>query len=158
MQSRSGTAEQSMGAHSIPDELWAAAIKAKSLGAIASEDDSIGMFHYISCSGPDYANSVSVKPTSGDSSVNATFNPTSPGCYGYNVFAPVTISVTGQFNGIYQDSQTGIDKSTSNGTSFKSNFTSDFFTETFTGTIGFASGPFSGNANTSRRNERTQVK
>jgi hypothetical protein len=125
---------------------------------VSNEDDSTGTFNYISCSGPAYANIVSVKPTSGDSSVNATLNPASPSCISNGVFAPVTVSITGQFNGIFQQSQTGTATNTSNGMSFKSNFTSDFFTETFTGTVGFASGPFSGNVTTSRSNERTRVK
>ena len=122
-------------------------------------DFSTGAFKSISCSGPAYANSVSVKPTSGDSSVNATLDPADlSSCSSYNVFAPVTISLTGQFDGISQVSQIGNDKSTYNGTSFKSNFTLDSFSETFTGTLGFASGPISGTAHASRFNERTRVK
>jgi hypothetical protein len=124
---------------------------------ITSIDYAAGTFSFISCSGPAYA-SVSVDANNGDSSVNATLDPASPSCPNkFNVFAPVTISVTGQFNGMDQDSQTGTDKSTSNGTSFKSNIKMDAFSETFTGTVGVASGPFSGNASTTRRNDRTRV-
>jgi hypothetical protein len=125
---------------------------------ISSEDNSTGRFHSISCSGPAYANILSVNKVSGDVSVNATLNPASPGCFSSTDFAPVTVSISGQFNGILQTSQTGIATNTSDGMSFKSNVSTDFFTETFTGTVGFASGPFSGNATTTRSNQRTRVK
>jgi hypothetical protein len=126
--------------------------------SVISQDSSAGTYSYIQCSGQDYANIVSVNSTSGDTIVNATLNPASPSCSSYSVSSPITISLTGQFDGVYQESRIGANTTTSDGTSFKSNFSYDSFSETFTGTIGHASGPFSGNSNTTRFNNRTRVK
>jgi hypothetical protein len=132
---------------------------------VSSNDFGTGTFDFISCSGPAYANIVSVNKNNGDSSLNVTLDPLAPGCFATpSVTAPVTIAITGLFNGLHQTSNNGGTSTTTifNGTSlvsFKGTLSGDFFSETFMGVIGsIASGPFDGNASTSRNNNLTQVK
>jgi hypothetical protein len=131
---------------------------------VTNQDFSNGTFDFISCSGPAYGNIVSVAKSNGDTSVNVTLDPLAPGCFATpSVTAPVTIAITGRFNGLFQTSSNGTGKTTFfNGTSFTSimgNLSTDTFSETFTGTLGsIASGPFDGNASTSRNYNLIRVK
>ena len=116
-------------------------------------------YGYIGCSGPAYADAVSVAVNSNSSSVNAMLDPASPDCYSYNVPEPITVTADGQFDGNYASSSNGNRKETSYGTSYKSNYKDDYWTQTFSDADnGFYSGTFTGSASTSQNNNRTKVK
>lgn len=116
------------------------------------------VYSYIFCSGPAYANAVSVNPGNGNSSVNVTLDPASPSCYSYNVAAPVTISVAGRADGTSDYHSAGTYKQTHLGVTWKGNYQYDQYQSAFNGTNGFGSGPFSGYSYTQRNSQRTQVK
>lgn len=129
-------------------------------GSVWSESDDYNTYtySYISCSGPAYANAVSVK-TNGSSTVNATLDPASPDCYSYNVFAPITVTADGQADGNYANSNNGNGKYTYGRTTYKYNNKSDEWSQTFSDADnGFYSGTFTGYASISQNNNRTQVK
>ena len=114
---------------------------------------------YISCSGPAYAKVLSLIQGNGKSSINATLDPTSPDCYSFYVYAPVTMDLAGQFDGNYRNSENGTGKQTyGGGVNYNYNFQNDDFSETFTGTNGFYSGTFTGYAYTQHYTNRQQVK
>lgn len=115
-------------------------------------------YYDIWCEGPTNADVISLNQGNGDSSVNATLDPSSANCSNYNVYTPVTLNVTGQYDGNYRYSNNGTSKEIDYGTNRKYNFQSDFFQETFAGTNGFYTGTFSGGASTEHRTQLTKVK
>lgn len=122
-----------------------------------SYDDNTYTYSFISCSGPAYANAVSVKGN-GRSAVNATLDPNSPDCYSYNLFAPITVTADGQFDGNYASSNNGNGKSTYGGATYKYNTKSDSWSQTFTADNGFYSGTYTGDASIYQNNERQRLK
>ena len=121
-------------------------------------DSNTSSDYSIRCSGPAYANVVSVNKINGDSSINATLDPSSGDCSNYNVSAPVTLNVAGKYDGNDRYSTNGTGKGTYYGANYKYNSQYDSFGETFTGTNGFYTGTFTGGAGTERRTERQKVK
>jgi hypothetical protein len=120
-------------------------------------DYNTGNYSFIECSGPAYANAVSVER--GSSAIYATLDPASPDCYSYNVLASITITANGQFDGNYSNSNKGNGKQTYLGTNYKFNFKSDGWSQTFSDADnGFYSGTFTGEVNISRNNARLKVK
>lgn len=115
-------------------------------------------YYDIRCSGPAYANVVSVNRGNGNSSINATLDPSSDDCSNYNVSAPVTLNVAGKYDGNYRYSYNGTGKETYYGVNYKYNSQNDYFGETFIGTNGFYTGTFTGNAFIEHRTERQKVK
>lgn len=118
------------------------------------------VYQYLSCYGPAYGKVVSVNQGNGNSSINATLDPTSPDCYSYNVDVSqrYVVKLTGKYNGDYRNSQNGTGKQTYSGENYKYNSQYDGFDETFTGTNGFYSGTFTGSAETQHYTNRTRVK
>ena len=82
-------------------------------------DYTTATYSYITCSGTAYATVVSVHQGNGNSSINATLDPASPDCYSYNVSSPLTVNLSGQYNGNYSSHNNGSGKSTYLGTSYK---------------------------------------
>ncbi|MGZ8194565.1 MAG: hypothetical protein ACXWTH_02960 [Methylosarcina sp.] len=112
---------------------------------------------FISCAGPAFANAVSVNKNSGDTSINATLDPSdTTNCSSYNVFASVTVDLAGQNDG-WKISNQGTGKSTDNGTNYKYNFQAEDFSESFTGTNGFYTGTFGGTASSIHHTSLTKV-
>jgi phage gp45-like len=114
-------------------------------------------YSHISCSGPAYANAVSVK-VNGSSTVNATLDPASPDCESLNVFAKITVTADGQFDGNYAYSGNGNVKETFVGSTNKYNNKSDNWSQTFSADNGFYSGTFTGYADMQQINNRQKVK
>jgi hypothetical protein len=122
--------------------------------------DSFGSFYqYISCSGPEYANVVSMNQSLGTATVNGTLDPASPNCYSVNYNGgPLTVHISGQPDGSERNSQSGTGTLLIGGTTNKYSFQSDDFTATFTGTSGLYEGTFSGRTLAARSTNRTQEK
>jgi hypothetical protein len=106
-------------------------------------------FHqfFISCSGSEFADSISVVSGNGNATVTATLDLSNPRCFG-NVLGPITLTVSGQANGTPSFSQVGIGTSQSGG---------NFFSVTFYGSVGSVVGPFDGGSQTIRRTNRQRV-
>jgi hypothetical protein len=116
-------------------------------------------YQYISCSGPEFANVVSMNQGTGTVTVNAVIDPSSPRCYVYAFSGgPLALKVSGQPDGSYRNSQSGTGTETMSGVTSKYNFQSDEFGEAFTGTSGLYTGTFTGRALTARSTNRTQVR
>lgn len=128
--------------------------------AIDTYSSDYSEYSLIACSGPAYANIVSVNQANGNTSVKATLNPSDPSCYTYNWKAG---TVTVNLSGIYTDggnrsSNTGQSAGYYNGRTYKYNYRTDSFDETFTGSITGFTTPFIGSASTSRTSNFEQVK
>lgn len=113
---------------------------------------------FISCSGPAFANAVSVNKTKGTSSVYATLNPLDTSCVSVNVSASITVDLTGQYDGYAKFSNHGNGNSIIDGVNYKYNFQGDTFTVISTGTTGLYTGTLPGQAETYRYTELTKVK
>ena len=111
----------------------------------------------VTCQGPAFANTVKVNKTTGVSSVNVLLDPAAPGCTGFNS-AAVTIAITGVPIGNYHKSETGTSTIRYGGGAVdKTSFQSESFDENFSGSIGYYAGAFTGNAQTSKVNNRMRV-
>jgi hypothetical protein len=121
-------------------------------------DLSTFQFQYIYCYGPNYATSTSVNPGSGKAVISATLDPSAPDCFNFNVGAPVAVNLSGQANGSYSNSQSGVSVQQFSGVKYQSNFKANYYSETFNGTIGAVSGPFDGSVSTYRSTNLQQVK
>ena len=131
---------------------------AQGSGSAYAYNSATSTYRWISCSGPAYANAVSVSHASGNASANITLDPASPSCSSNNVAGPITISVTGRSNGASDYHSNGTYKQTYNGVNYKGNYQYDEYSSDFNGTGGFASGPFTGSSYAQRNTQRTQVK
>lgn len=133
-------------------------------GRVFSEmyDSNTENYSLIDCYGPAYANSVTLNKTNGNSNINATLDPSDSNCYSENVNAPVTINLTGQYDGYHYLQGNGTNKEMLNDSGqqliSKYNFKEDTFSETFTGTTGFYTGTLTGEATVGRNNDRKQLK
>lgn len=131
-------------------------------GAISVErfgfDPSTGTFgsSFIICSGPAYANAVTVNRSTGASSVNAVLDPAAPGCFGFNT-TTLVVAISGQATGGFSRSDTGTTTLRFVGSTEKATFQSDSFDESFSGSIGYYTGAFAGNAEAARITNRTRV-
>jgi len=123
------------------------------------QDLNNGQFVFISCSGPAFANSVSVNQSNGNASVSATLDPSAPGCSSFNVFfGTVTLNLTGQADGNFHLGQDGTFIQEFGGQSVKGKFTSDQFGETFNGAVGSVSGTFSGSVSAAKNSSQQRVR
>lgn len=113
-------------------------------------------FSFITCSGPTFANTVTVNKTSGASSVNAVLDPAAPGCFGFNT-TTLVVAITGTSNGTFSRSDTGTTILRFVGFTEKASFQSDGFDENFSGSIGYYTGAFTGNAESAKITNRTRV-
>lgn len=118
-----------------------------------------GGFTFISCTGPEFANAVTMNQSTGAVSVNAPIDPSSPNCFAFNYTGgPLTLRFAGLPDGSERVSENG------NGTQqlfseiFKFNFQSDSFSETFSGSTGLYTGVFTGRATFGRSTNRSKVK
>jgi len=112
-------------------------------------------FIHIRCEGPAYANAVSVM-SNGSSTVNVTLDPAD--CESSNVFAPITVTANGQFDGNYSSSNKEIKKETYGGATYMSNYKTDTWSQTFSVDNGFYSGTCTGNASIFQNIDRKRVK
>ncbi len=121
-------------------------------------DYNTGNYSFIYCSGSAYVNAVSVK-SNDSSTINATLDPASPDCDSYNVFAPITVAVNGQYDGNYSSSNHGNGKATYLGTNSKYNFKNSYWSQTFSdANNGFYSGTYTGEAYIGQNIDRQKVK
>jgi hypothetical protein len=115
-------------------------------------------FQFVTCTGPEFANVVSMNQSTGSVTVNGTLDLANPNCYAVNYSgAALTLQLSGQPDGSYRNSQGGTGTETINGTVAKYNFQSDEFGEVFTGSTGMYTGTFTGRGYTGRSINRTQV-
>jgi hypothetical protein len=129
-------------------------------GYVYSEryDTNNGTNSYINCSGPAYANAVSVSG-GGRSTVDATLDPANTNdCYSWNVPEKIMITVDGQADGNYANSNNGNGKTTAGGITHKYNSKYDEWSETFSAHNGFYQGTFAGGASINQYNNRTKEK
>ena len=106
-----------------------------------SFSDYFGDFHWqISCTGPAYANVVSVNKTTGETSIKAVLDATnSADCTPDGAPSSVSVAIVGKFDGNYRATDLGAGKSTESGVNYAYATRCDTFGETFSGTIGFPS-------------------
>ena len=116
-----------------------------------------GILTFLYCEGPEYANIISVNPGNGATTVNATLDPSAPGCTG-NYGATLHLSVTGTPDGSYSSTESGDGKSEVPGSTHRYRFYGAAFGETFTGTNGFIVGVMPGTALSNRNTDITKVK
>ena len=127
-------------------------------GFVYVESFGLGI-QYVTCTGPEFANVVSMNQGTGAVAVNGTLDLANAHCYAVNYTGgPLTLKVSGQPDGSYRDSRSGVETEQTLGTTFKFNFQSDEFGETFVGSTGLYTGTFTGRALTARSTNRTQVK
>lgn len=92
----------------------------------------------IACTGPAYANAVSVDKNSGAVAIKSSLDPTSPDCFtfGESLSDVIEVNLVGKFDGNARRSESGAAKVTVYGVNYKMNFQCDFFfTEIFSGTV-----------------------
>jgi hypothetical protein len=97
----------------------------------------------VTCSGPSFAQALSINPGNGNLTLNAVIDPASPECSSWGApFEPMVLDITGRFDGVYHNSQHGTGTSISNdpysGTRERSSYSSqsDMFSEAISGTVG----------------------
>ncbi|MGZ8934769.1 MAG: hypothetical protein ACXW04_07695 [Methylobacter sp.] len=113
----------------------------------------------ISCSGLSFANAVSVNQGNGNTSIDATLDPSDTNnCQSYNVSASVTVNLVGQFDDVYHYSISGKSNSTYYGSNVKSNSKYDHWSEIFTGTTGLYTGSINGYADVWLSTDSQRVK
>jgi hypothetical protein len=122
-------------------------------------DPTVGYFVYafIRCTGPAFANIVTVNKTNGASSVNAVLDPANPSCYAFNSLA-VTVAISGVASGGYARSDTGTTTLQYVGSLEKASYQSDSFEQSATGTNGYYSGSYVGNAEIAKITQRVRVR
>ncbi|MGK6310017.1 hypothetical protein [Variovorax sp. DT-64] len=112
---------------------------------------------YLHCEGPEYANILSINPGNGATTVNATLDPSAPGCTG-TYGATLHLSFTGTPDGTYSSTTSGDGKSEVPGSTHRYRFNEHVFSEAFTGTNGFITGVMPGTALSHRITNITKVK
>jgi hypothetical protein len=130
-----------------------------SRAGFVSIDGNGAVFQFINCTGPEFADAVTMNPSTGAVTVNATVDPSNPNCFAFNVSGPaLTLRFSGQPDGNERVSESGAGTRQNFSEIVKFNFQSDAFSELFTGTTGLYTGAFTGRATSSRSNERTRTK
>ena len=114
--------------------------------------DEVGNIVIIFCTGPEYAQTVSVNPQTGESSVNATLDPSAPSCVGSMTGPAFTISLSGTAaKGTYNSSSSAASRFEDGKLVGRAQSKQiDYPVTTLTGSIGFLSGTFNGAATTVR--------
>lgn len=114
---------------------------------------------FIDCTGPEFADAVTMNQSTGIVSVNATVDPSNPNCFAFNISGPaLTLKFAGQPDGNERVSESGAGKQQNFAETVKFNFQSDAYSEVFTGTTGLYTGVFTGRATSVRRTNRTRIK
>jgi hypothetical protein len=118
-----------------------------------------GMFQFINCTGPEFADAVTMNPSTGAVSVNAMVDPSNPNCFAFNFDGPaLTLRVSGQPDGNERVSESGAGTRQNFSEIIKFNFQLDAFSQVFSGTTGLYTGVFTGRATSVRSTERTRIK
>jgi hypothetical protein len=114
---------------------------------------------FINCTGPEFADAVTMNPSTGAVSVNALVDPLNPNCFAFNISGPaLTLRFSGQPDGNERVSESGAGTRQNFSETIKFNFQSDAFSEVFSGTTGLYTGVFTGRATSVRSTERTRIK
>jgi hypothetical protein len=122
-------------------------------------DGNGAVFQYITCTGPEFANAVTMNQSTGIVTVNATVDPSNPNCFAFNLSGPaLTLKFSGRPDGNQRLSESGAGTQQNFGEIVKFNFQSDTFSELFTGTTGLYTGAFTGTATSVHRTDRTKTK
>lgn len=118
-----------------------------------------GGLSFISCTGPEFANAVTMNQSTGVVTVDALIDPSSPNCFAFNYTgAPLALRFAGKPDGNERVSENGNGTQQLFSETFKFNFQSDSFSETFSGSTGLYTGVFTGRATYSRSTNRIKVK
>lgn len=118
-----------------------------------------GGLQFIQCTGPEFANAVTMNQSTGVVTVNATIDPSNHNCFAFNVSGPaLRLRFSGQPDGNERVSESGAGTQQLFSETFKFNFQSDAFSEVFTGTTGLYTGVFTGRATSGRSSNRTKTK
>jgi hypothetical protein len=130
-----------------------------SRAGFVSIDGDGAVFQFINCTGPEFADAVTVNQSTGVVTVNAMVDPQSPNCFAFYVSGPtLTLRFSGRPDGNERAAESGAGRRQNFGEIVKFNFQSDVFSEVFTGTTGLYIGAFTGRATSVRRSERTRIK
>lgn len=112
---------------------------------------------YVHCTGPAYASALSLNPEQGTLTINATLDPSAPGCEGFNS-SSLIVNITGKPAGTFHRGSTATTVEEYPDHSIRFTNHSDQFDETFTGTNGLFTGVFSGFVFSSRNTDRAKTK
>lgn len=124
-----------------------------------SIDGNGAVFQFINCTGPEFADAVTMNQSTGVVTVNATVDPSNPNCLAFNVSGPaLTLRFSGRPDGNERVSESGAGTRQNFGEIVKFNLQSDAFSEVFTGTTGLYTGAFAGRATSVRSTERARTK
>jgi hypothetical protein len=116
-------------------------------------------FQFINCTGPEFADAVTMNQSTGIVSVNATVDPSNPNCFAFNISGPaLTLKFAGRPDGNERVSESGAGTRQNFAETVKFNFQSDAYSEVFTGTTGMYTGVFTGRATSMRSTNRTRIK
>jgi hypothetical protein len=117
------------------------------------------VFQFINCTGPEFANAVTMNQSTGIVTVNAMVDPQNPNCFAFNASGPaLTLKFSGRPDGNERVSESGAGTRQNFSEIVKFNFQSDTFSELFTGSTGLYTGAFTGRATSVRSTERTKTK
>jgi hypothetical protein len=112
-------------------------------------------FSYIECNG--IAVTVSVHAATGESSAQATLDPTDPNCSAFGFVGPIVIDVIGSATDEFRASETSHGQINFSGVITRTSYVNNSFSANLTGTVGDNSGPWSGFANNGRNTRRERV-
>lgn len=121
-------------------------------------DYTIGFLLTIYCSGPEYANVVSLNMANGTSRLNAFLDPSVPNCSSTNVGSPVTLSLVGQADGIYRNISRGTSVLEFAGVKYVQEYVVALYSEIFYGNGAFLAGPLTGQVGENKVTDRQRVK
>lgn len=130
-----------------------------SRAGFVSIDGDGAVFQFINCTGPEFADAVTMNQSTGVVTVNAMVDPSNPNCSAFNVSGPaLTLKFSGKPDGNERVSESGAGTRQNFGEIVQFNFQSDAFGEVFTGTTGLYTGAFTGRATSVRSTGRTRTK
>jgi hypothetical protein len=123
-----------------------------------SIDGDGAVYQFIHCTGPEFADAVTMNQSTGVVTVNALVDPSNPNCFAFNVSGPaLMLKFSGKPDGNERVSESGAGTRQNFGEIVKFNSQSDAFSEIFTGTSGLYTGVFTGRATSVRSTERTRT-
>jgi hypothetical protein len=115
-------------------------------------------FFYVYCNGPGWPISISVNPGNGKSTTYAVLDPNNPVCSSYGVSQPITLDVSGEFDGTFSDVYTQSGTRLIEGVTYRYNLKGGTFRSNFIGAAAPAYSVYEGYATSVREVERWQVK
>jgi hypothetical protein len=100
----------------------------------------------LQCRGPTLAQALSLNSATGHTAITATLDPASLECTSRNVSGPISVDISGGFDGASHNTNVGLSTHYFRGDVTRSRTRTDSFTTTLEGTVGSFTGLLVGNA------------